>query len=39
MADCLLGGLVAGETMAALDAGAHGGSKERPMAGCLIVHA
>jgi hypothetical protein len=39
MADCLPGGPVAGETMAVLDAGAHGGSGDKPMAGCLVVHA
>jgi hypothetical protein len=39
MADCLPGGPVAGEIMAVLDAGAYGGSEDRPMAGCLIVHA
>jgi hypothetical protein len=39
MADCLPGGPVAGEIMAVLDAGAHGGSKDRPMTGCLVVHA
>jgi hypothetical protein len=39
MADCLPGGPVAGTTMAVLDAGAHGGSVDRPMAGCLVVHA
>jgi hypothetical protein len=39
MADCLLGGLVAGDTTAVLDAGAYGGSEDRPMAGCLVVHA
>jgi hypothetical protein len=39
MADCLPGGPVAGETMTVLDAGAHGGSEDRPMAGCLVVHA
>jgi hypothetical protein len=39
MADCLPGGPFAGETMAVLDAGAHGGSVDRPMAGCLVVHA
>jgi hypothetical protein len=39
MADCLSGGPVAGEIMAVLDAGAHGGSEDRPMAGCLVVHA
>jgi hypothetical protein len=38
MADCLPGGPVAGETMAVLDAGAYGGSEDRPMAGCLVVH-
>jgi hypothetical protein len=39
MADCQPGGLVAGNTMAVLDTGAHGGSVDRPMAGCLAVHA
>jgi hypothetical protein len=39
MADCLPGGLVAGEIMAVLDAGAYGGSGDRPMAGCLVAHA
>jgi hypothetical protein len=39
MADCLPGGPVAGETMAVLDAGAYGGFGDRPMAGCLVVHA
>jgi hypothetical protein len=39
MADCLPGSPVAGDTMAVLDAGAHGGSVDRPMAGCLVVHA
>jgi hypothetical protein len=39
MADCLPGGPVAGEIMAVLDAGAYGGSGDRPMAGCLVVHA
>jgi hypothetical protein len=39
MADCLPGGPVARETMAVLDAGAHGGSVDRPMVGCLVVHA
>jgi hypothetical protein len=39
MADCLPDGLVARETMAVLDAGAYGGSEDRPMAGCLVVHA
>jgi hypothetical protein len=38
MADCLSGSPVAGETMAVLDAGAYGGSGDRPMAGCLVVH-
>jgi hypothetical protein len=38
MADCLPGGPVARETMAVLDAGAHGGSEDGPMAGCLVVH-
>jgi hypothetical protein len=39
MADCLPGGPVAGKTIAVLDAGAHGGSVDRPMAGCLVIHA
>jgi hypothetical protein len=39
MADCLPGGPVAGKTMAVLDAGAHGGSADRPMGGCLVLHA
>jgi hypothetical protein len=39
MAGCLLGGPVAGKTMVVLDTGAHGGSIDRPMAGCLVVHA
>jgi hypothetical protein len=39
MADCLPGGPVARDTMAVLDAGAHGGSEDRPMVGCLVVHA
>jgi hypothetical protein len=39
MADCLPGGPVAGDTMAVLDAGAYGGSGDKPMAGCLVVHA
>jgi hypothetical protein len=39
MVDCLPGGPVVGETMAILDAGAHGGSADRPMAGYLVVHA
>jgi hypothetical protein len=39
MADCLSGGPVAGKIMAVLDAGAHGGSVDRPMAGCLGVDA
>jgi hypothetical protein len=39
MADCLPGDPVAKKTMAVLDAGAHGGSVDRPMAGCLVVHA
>jgi hypothetical protein len=38
MADCLPGGPVARETMAVLDAGAHDGSEDGPMAGCLVVH-
>jgi hypothetical protein len=39
MADCLPCGLVAGKPMAVLDAGAHGGSADKPMVGCLVVHA
>jgi hypothetical protein len=39
MADCLPGGPVAGSPWRILDAGAHGGSGDRPMAGCLVVHA
>jgi hypothetical protein len=39
MADCLPGSPVARETMAVLDAGAYGGSGDKPMAGCLVVHA
>jgi hypothetical protein len=39
MADCLPGGPVARKIMAVLEAGAHGGSVDRPMAGCLGVHA
>jgi hypothetical protein len=39
MADCLPGGPVAGSTWRILDAGAHGGSGDRPMADCLVVHA
>jgi hypothetical protein len=39
MADCLPGGPVAGKTMAVLDAGAYCGSRDRPMADCLVVHA
>jgi hypothetical protein len=39
MADCLPGGPVARDTMAVLDVGAYGGSGDRPMAGCLVVHA
>jgi hypothetical protein len=38
MADHLSGGPVAGKTMAVQGAGAYGGSKDRPMAGCLVVH-
>jgi hypothetical protein len=38
MADCLPGGLVAGKPMAVQDAGAYGGSRDKPMAGCLVVH-
>jgi hypothetical protein len=39
MADCLPGGPVAGKTMAVLDVGAYGGFADKPMAGCLVVHA
>jgi hypothetical protein len=39
MAYCLPGGPVAGKTMTVLEAGAYGGSANRPMAGCLVVHA
>jgi hypothetical protein len=39
MADCLSGGPVAEVAMAVLDAGAYGGSGDRPMAGCLVLHA
>jgi hypothetical protein len=39
MADFVPDGPVAGETMAVLDAGAYGGSGDRPMACCLVVHA
>jgi hypothetical protein len=39
MADCLPGGPVAREIMAVLDAGTYGGSGDRLMAGCLVVHA
>jgi hypothetical protein len=39
MVDCLSGDPVAGDTMVVLDAGAYGGSEDRPMAGCLVVHA
>jgi hypothetical protein len=38
-ADCLPGGPVAEEVMTVLDAEAHGGSVDKPMAGCLVVHA
>jgi hypothetical protein len=38
MADCLLGGLVARKPKAVQDAGAYGGSKDKPMAGCLVLH-
>jgi hypothetical protein len=38
MADCLPGGPVAGKPMVVLDAGAYGGSGDKPMAGCLVVH-
>jgi hypothetical protein len=39
MADCLPGGPVAGSPWRILDVGAHGGSGDRPVAGCLVVHA
>jgi hypothetical protein len=39
MADCLLGGPVARKTMAVLDARAHGGFGDKPLAGFLVVHA
>jgi hypothetical protein len=39
MADCLPGGPVAESPWRILDVGAHGGSGDRPMAGCLVVHA
>jgi hypothetical protein len=38
MADCLPGGPIAGKPMAVLDAGAYGVSRDKPMAGCLVVH-
>jgi hypothetical protein len=38
MADCLLGGPVAGKPMAVLEAGAYGGSGGKPLAGYLVVH-
>jgi hypothetical protein len=38
MADCLPGGPVAGSPWRIPDAGAHGGSRDRPMAGCIVVH-
>jgi hypothetical protein len=38
MVDCLPGGPVAGKPMVVQDTGAYGGSKDRPMAGCLVVH-
>jgi hypothetical protein len=38
MADCLSGGPVARKPMAVQDAGAYGGSGDKPMAGCLVVH-
>jgi hypothetical protein len=38
MADCLLGGSVAGKLMAVQDIGAYDGSGDKPMAGCLVVH-
>jgi hypothetical protein len=39
MADCQPGGPVAGSPWRILDAGAHGRSGDRPMAGCLVVPA
>jgi hypothetical protein len=38
MADCLPGGPVTGKPMAIQDAGASGGSEDKPMTGCLVVH-
>jgi hypothetical protein len=38
MADCLLGGPVAGKPMVVQDIGAYGGSGDKLMAGCLVVH-
>jgi hypothetical protein len=38
MADCLPGGPVAGKPMAVQDARAYGGSRDKPMAGCHVVH-
>jgi hypothetical protein len=38
MANCLPGGPVAEKPMAVQDAGAYGGSGDKPMAGCLVVH-
>jgi hypothetical protein len=39
MADCLPGGPVVEVATAVLDAGAYGGSEDRPMADCLVEHA
>jgi hypothetical protein len=38
MADSLPGGPVAGKPMAVQDAGAYGGSGDKPMVGYLVVH-
>jgi hypothetical protein len=38
MAYCLSGSPVAGKPMVVQDAGAYGGSRDRPMAGYLVVH-
>jgi hypothetical protein len=38
MVDCLPGGPVVGKAMTVQDAGAYGGSEDRPMTGCLVVH-
>jgi hypothetical protein len=38
MADCLPDGPTAGKPMTVQVAGAYGGSIDRPLAGCLVVH-